>query len=141
MKQQGLILYFIQLFFFFISDWTLDFDWTVETCGDDIEDLAAGDWKRHKRLSGWTVKTKNGDLRVGNGDDTGDLRAGDQRRQWRLGQGEMEMAVETYLNTQQLGVHFLAPKSLQSFALLRRTPLPSASPNRKVFTFISTLTR
>ena len=66
---------------------------------DGSRDLAAGDWRRHWRLSCWgierTVLATLETQRLGSGEDSGDLAVGDWRRQWRLSSWEFKATLGT----------------------------------------------
>ena len=62
--------------------------------GDGTGDLAAGEWRRHWRLSSWELETKLEAKRLGTGDDVGDEATGDWRRRWRLSGWGVETMLE-----------------------------------------------
>ncbi|XP_044182858.1 uncharacterized protein LOC122963467 [Acropora millepora] len=61
---------------------------TLETwqlgSGDDVGDLAAGEWRRHWRLGGWGVETTLETSQMWSGDDVGELAAGELSLHFRL---------------------------------------------------------
>ena len=62
--------------------------------GDDTGDLAAGEWRRHRRLSRWELEMKLETKRLGTGDDVGDEASGDWRQLWRLSGWGVETMLE-----------------------------------------------
>ena len=50
--------------------------------GDDVGDLAGGEWRRRGRLGGCRMEMTWDTWRLESGDDVGDLVAGKWRRQW-----------------------------------------------------------
>ena len=50
--------------------------------GDDVVELASGEWRRRGRLGGWRVDKTMVTWRVGSGDDVGESATGEWRRQW-----------------------------------------------------------
>ena len=62
--------------------------------GDDVGDLAGGEWRRRGRFGGCRMEMTSDTWRLGSGDEVGEW-----RRRWRLGGCGMEMT----LDPQRLG--------------------------------------